>query len=266
MSNYTKSTNFLAKDSLPEADSGKIIKGSEFDTEFNALQTAVNTKADLASPSLTGVPTAPTATAGTNTTQLATTAFVTNVAGSLGTISSQSAAAVAITGGTIAGVAITGGTIASLSTALPVASGGTGVTTSTGTGAGVHAVSPALTTPDLGTPSAVVLTNATGTASSLNAGIGAGQTWQGFNSSTRAYGTTYTNSTSKSIMITHGFGRNTGATVTVGGVNIASLSHDSNNNSVSFYNFIVPSGATYIISGSYSSDSVGTYAYWSELR
>jgi hypothetical protein len=77
MSNYTKTTNFLAKDSLPENDSGKIIKGSEFDTEFNALQTAVNTKADLASPALTGVPTAATATAGTNTTQLATTAFVT---------------------------------------------------------------------------------------------------------------------------------------------------------------------------------------------
>jgi hypothetical protein len=77
MSNYTKTTNFLAKDSLPENDSGKIIKGSEFDTEFNALQTAVNTKADLASPALTGVPTAPTATAGTSTTQLATTAFVT---------------------------------------------------------------------------------------------------------------------------------------------------------------------------------------------
>jgi hypothetical protein len=76
MSNYTKTTNFLAKDSLPENDSGKIIKGSEFDTEFNALQVAVNTKADSASPALTGVPTAPTATAGTNTTQLSTTAFV----------------------------------------------------------------------------------------------------------------------------------------------------------------------------------------------
>ena len=77
MSNYTKTTNFLAKDSLPENDSGKIIKGSEFDTEFNSLQTAVNTKADAASPTLTGTPTAPTASPGTNTTQLATTAFVT---------------------------------------------------------------------------------------------------------------------------------------------------------------------------------------------
>lgn len=34
------------------------------------------TKADLASPALTGVPTAPTAAGGTNTTQIATTAFV----------------------------------------------------------------------------------------------------------------------------------------------------------------------------------------------
>lgn len=86
MSNYTKTTNFLAKDSLPEADSGKIIKGSEFDTEFNNLQTAVNTKADIASPALTGVPTAPTATAGTNTTQLATTAFVTAAATAINSV------------------------------------------------------------------------------------------------------------------------------------------------------------------------------------
>ena len=42
-----------------------------------AQQTALNLKANLASPALTGTPTAPTATAGTNTTQLATTEFVT---------------------------------------------------------------------------------------------------------------------------------------------------------------------------------------------
>jgi len=44
MANYTKSTNFLAKDSLASGDPAKIIKGSEFDVEFNALQTAVNSK------------------------------------------------------------------------------------------------------------------------------------------------------------------------------------------------------------------------------
>lgn len=44
--------------------------------EFELIQTAVNSKANIASPTFTGTPTAPTATAGTNTTQLATTAFV----------------------------------------------------------------------------------------------------------------------------------------------------------------------------------------------
>ena len=41
-----------------------------------ATQTALDDKAPLASPALTGTPIAPTATAGTNTTQIATTAFV----------------------------------------------------------------------------------------------------------------------------------------------------------------------------------------------
>jgi hypothetical protein len=49
-----------------------------------------------------------------------------------------------------------------LSTALPVLSGGTGTTTSTGTGSVVLSTSPTLITPALGTPSTVVLTNATG--------------------------------------------------------------------------------------------------------
>lgn len=40
------------------------------------VKSQLDLKADLASPSLTGTPTAPTATAGTNTTQIATTAFV----------------------------------------------------------------------------------------------------------------------------------------------------------------------------------------------
>jgi hypothetical protein len=59
MSNYTKSTNFTAKDSLPSGDSGKIIRGSEFDTEFDAIATAVTSKADLASPTFTGTVTIP---------------------------------------------------------------------------------------------------------------------------------------------------------------------------------------------------------------
>jgi hypothetical protein len=52
--------------------------------------------------------------------------------------------------------------LSGLTTPLSVAQGGTGVTTSTGSGAIVLATSPTLVTPALGTPSAAVLTNATG--------------------------------------------------------------------------------------------------------
>jgi len=76
MANYTKATNFTAKDGLPTGNSGKIIKGTEIDTEFTAISSAISSKADLNSPALTGTTTAPTATAATNTTQIATTAFV----------------------------------------------------------------------------------------------------------------------------------------------------------------------------------------------
>jgi hypothetical protein len=76
MADYTKATNFTAKDSLPTGNSGKIVKGTEIDTELNAIANAIASKADINSPSLTGTPTAPTASAGTNTTQLATAAFV----------------------------------------------------------------------------------------------------------------------------------------------------------------------------------------------
>lgn len=76
MANYSKSTNFASKDALLSGDPLKVIKGTEIDDEFEAIETAMATKADLASPTFTGTPKAPTAAAGTNTTQLATTAFV----------------------------------------------------------------------------------------------------------------------------------------------------------------------------------------------
>jgi hypothetical protein len=76
MSNYTKATNFTAKDSLTTGDPGKLIKGSEIDAEYTAIATAITSKADTASPTFTGTPSAPTAASGTNTAQIATTAFV----------------------------------------------------------------------------------------------------------------------------------------------------------------------------------------------
>jgi len=76
MSDYNKSTNFTTQDTLPSGNSGKIVKGTELDVEFSAIASAISSKANTDSPSFTGTPLAPTASAGTNTTQLATCAFV----------------------------------------------------------------------------------------------------------------------------------------------------------------------------------------------
>lgn len=89
MSNYTKSTNFAAKDALASGNAAKIVKGTEIDTEFNNIATAITTKADSANPTFTGTVTMPTGgfvltdgsvattqTFGNNSTLVATTAFV----------------------------------------------------------------------------------------------------------------------------------------------------------------------------------------------
>jgi hypothetical protein len=82
MSNYVQSTNFATKDALSSGDPLKIVKGTEINTEFNNIATAVATKADLLSPTFTGTPALPTGTTavtqsfGNSATLLATTAFV----------------------------------------------------------------------------------------------------------------------------------------------------------------------------------------------
>jgi hypothetical protein len=101
-------------------------------------------KAPLASPALTGTPTAPTQTAGDNSTKLATTAYADN------------AASAAVTGkqNTLTNSAGLAGALSD----------------ETGTGVAVFATSPTLVTPNLGTPSTLVGTNITGTAAGLTAG------------------------------------------------------------------------------------------------
>jgi hypothetical protein len=54
MSDYTVATDFAAKDALPGGDSNKIIRGTEFDTEFDAIAVAIATKANSAGAALTG--------------------------------------------------------------------------------------------------------------------------------------------------------------------------------------------------------------------
>ena len=76
MSDYTIAVDWSGKDALSDSDSAKVISGSDFNTEFTTIRTAINSKADIASETLTGTPLAPTAAADTNSTQIATTAFV----------------------------------------------------------------------------------------------------------------------------------------------------------------------------------------------
>jgi len=75
MSNYNLQVSWSGKDALSDSDPDKVISGSDFNTEFTAVKTAVNSKADLngsASETFSAV----TAASGTSTTQVATTAFV----------------------------------------------------------------------------------------------------------------------------------------------------------------------------------------------
>ena len=54
MSNYTKSTNFATKDNLTPGDPLKVVRGTEIDTEYNNIATAIATKTDNASAAITG--------------------------------------------------------------------------------------------------------------------------------------------------------------------------------------------------------------------
>jgi len=75
MTDYTKTTDFAAKDALSTGNPSKIVKGTEIDDELVAISGAISSKADKSSPTFTGTPAAPTASSGTSTTQIATTAF-----------------------------------------------------------------------------------------------------------------------------------------------------------------------------------------------
>jgi hypothetical protein len=82
---------------------------------------------------------------------------------------------------------------ANLTGVLAVANGGTGVTTSTGTGNTVLSTSPTLVTPALGTPTALVGTNITGTAAGLNIGGNAATATLATNATTAANAVQITN-------------------------------------------------------------------------
>lgn len=194
MSDYNKSTNFTAKDTLPSGNSGKIVKGTELDIEFTNISSAIASKADSNSPTLTGTPLTPTATTGSNTTQIANTAYVKtaiDALGTIGTMAAQNKTAVDITGGTIVGI-----------TDLAVADGGTGSSTLAANAVLLGNGTSALQTVAPGTSGNVLKSNGTtwtSAAPTVVKGLGlGGETWH---SVSRSFGSTYTNSYSYPIAV-----------------------------------------------------------------
>jgi hypothetical protein len=55
MSDYTKSTNFAVKDGYTTGDPRKVVKGTEIDTEFNAIASAIASKVNSTDPVFSSV-------------------------------------------------------------------------------------------------------------------------------------------------------------------------------------------------------------------
>ena len=174
MSNYTKSTNFATKDNLTPGDPLKVVRGTEIDTEFNNIATAVATKTDNASAaitggSITGITDLAVADGGTG---------ASTAAGALNNLlpsQTSNANKYLQTDGTNATWDAVSLSTADITGTLGVANGGTGVTSSTGSGNVVLSTSPTLVTPALGTPASGVATNLTGLPISTGvSGLGTG--------------------------------------------------------------------------------------------
>ena len=153
-------------------------------------------------------------------------------------------------------VVIAGDTSGTITLQAPTVSGTTTLTLPATTG------TVAMVSGDLGTPSALIGTNITGTANSLNAGVGVNQTWQGV---TRAIGTTYTNSTGKPILVAITYSCNASNTVQgliINGTTVYAGSTTTAGYPGSFV-LLIPNGATYVTTTNVGVISLVT---WTELR
>ena len=121
MSDYTKSTDFASKDNLTSGNPLKIVKGTEIDTEFNNIQTAIATKLDSSgAPSGTIVGTTDTQTLTNKTLTNPTVNNYTEGVVSIGTVTSSST--LSLTSGTVQTATLTASTACTFT--MPTATAG----------------------------------------------------------------------------------------------------------------------------------------------
>jgi hypothetical protein len=152
-------------------------------------------------------------------------------------------------------ITIAGDTSGSITLDAPAVAGSTVLTLPATSG------TVAMVSGDLGTPSALVGTNITGTANALNAGLGVNQTWQDFTAS-RSVGVTYTNTSGKPIVVSICTVQPVPVLVFLS-VNGIVISQGQAGGDRLFVSAIVPNGNTYGVNVLFGSiTGIG----WNELR
>ena len=264
LSSFTGSTGFFINSS-GDVSIGTLSATEKLDVAGNIKASGTFNKVNLTAPTTTATLTlannSSLITAGaysTTLTSTATTAVTLPTSGTLATLTgTETLTNKTISGAdnTISNVSLTAGVTGT----LPIANGGTGVTSSTGTGSVVLSNSPTLTTPALGIPSLITLTNGTGLPISTGvSGLGTGvATFLGTPSSSNL-ATSITDETGSGALV---FGTSPSLTTpSLGAATATSINKVAISSPATTATLSLADGSTLSTSGAYSTTFVSTNA------